>query len=83
MLLTNIHIFIHVRLNFFQGVKSHGVYIHTTHALSRRGSKDISGISPRFLRYFILAMRNTADGTSGKPIAVSLQSISGGSATKP
>jgi hypothetical protein len=26
MLLTNIHIFIHVRLIFFHGVKSHGVY---------------------------------------------------------
>jgi hypothetical protein len=25
MLLTNIHIFMHVRLNFFHGVKSHGV----------------------------------------------------------
>jgi hypothetical protein len=29
MLLTNIHIFIHVRLNFFHGVKSHGVYLYT------------------------------------------------------
>jgi hypothetical protein len=27
MLLTNIHIFKHVRLNFFQLVKSHGVYL--------------------------------------------------------
>jgi hypothetical protein len=29
MLLTNIHIFIHVRLNFFHGIKSHGVYKYT------------------------------------------------------
>jgi hypothetical protein len=28
MLFTNIHIFIHVRLNFFHRVKSHGVYYY-------------------------------------------------------
>jgi hypothetical protein len=34
MLLTNIHIYIHVRLNVFHGVKSHGVYTTPTNPLT-------------------------------------------------
>jgi hypothetical protein len=45
----------------------------------RRGSRGISDIPLRPTFYQNkLAMRNTADVTGGKPIAVFLQSISGG-----
>jgi hypothetical protein len=43
---------------------------------SRRRSRDILEI-PRSSRFTELAMRNTADVTGGKPIAVRSQSISG------
>jgi hypothetical protein len=46
----------------------------------RRGSRGISDIPPRRLRFTNLAMRNTADVTGGKSIAVWSQSISGVSA---
>jgi hypothetical protein len=60
-------------------------YIHTTHAPSPKGQQ-------RYLKYSSetptlyqnqSAMKNTADVTGGKPIAVSLQSISGVSAINP
>jgi hypothetical protein len=55
-------------------------YIHTYHSrllYPQRGSRGISDIPPRHPRFtnIILAMRNTADVTGGKPIAVLLQSI--------
>jgi hypothetical protein len=59
-------------------------YLHTAHALSRRGSKDLrysSEISTLYQNS--LVMRNTADVTGGKPIAVWSQSISGVSAINP
>jgi hypothetical protein len=57
-------------------------YIHTNIPLTlyaRRGGRSISDIPPRHPHFtkIILAMRNTADVTGGKPIAVLLQSISG------
>jgi hypothetical protein len=57
-------------------------YIHTTHALSPKGQQrylKYSSETPTFYQHWI-AMRNTADVTGGKPIAVLLQSISGVSA---
>jgi hypothetical protein len=56
-------------------------YIHTTHAYLRGGSRGIrySFETPTFYQN-LLAMKNTADFTGGKPIAVLLQSISGVSA---
>jgi hypothetical protein len=47
----------------------------------RRGSRGILDIIPTY--YHKLAMKNTADVTGGKPIAVFLQSISGVSAINP
>jgi hypothetical protein len=57
-------------------------YIHTYIPLTlypRRGSRSIPDIPPRHARFTkkLLAMRNTADVTGGKPIAVLLLSISG------
>jgi hypothetical protein len=50
----------------------------------RRGSRGISDIPPRHPRFTKkLAMRNTADVTDGKLIAVLLQSISGVSVINP
>jgi hypothetical protein len=46
----------------------------------RRGSRDISDITPPTFYQHKLAMKNTADVTVGKPIAVLLQSILGVSA---
>jgi hypothetical protein len=59
--------------------------LHTTHALSPKGSKDISDISPRRPHFTKKneASTNTADVTGGKSIAVRLQSISGMSAVHP
>jgi hypothetical protein len=54
-------------------------YIHTTHALSPKGQQrhpKYSSETPTFYQN-LLAMRNTADVTGGKPLAVLLQSISG------
>jgi hypothetical protein len=59
-------------------------FIHTTHALSPKGSRGISDIVPRPAFYQnYLPVRNTADVTGGKPIAVWLQSISGVNAINP
>jgi hypothetical protein len=56
-------------------------YLLTTYALSLKGSRGISEIPPRHPRFTnYLDMRNTADVTDGKPIAVLLQPISGVSA---
>jgi hypothetical protein len=61
------------------------VYLHTYH--SRFIPKGVAEISQIFLRdtHVLpkLAMRNTADVTGGKPIAVLLQSISGVCAITP
>jgi hypothetical protein len=60
-------------------------YIHTYH--SRFIPKGVAEVFQIFFRDThvlpMLAMRNTADVTGGKPIAVSLQSISGVSAINP
>jgi hypothetical protein len=60
-------------------------YIHTYH--SRFISEGVAEASQIFLRHTHvlpkLAMRNTADVTGGKPIAVLLQYISGISAINP
>jgi hypothetical protein len=60
-------------------------YIHTYH--SRFILERVAEVSQIFLRdtHLLpkLAMRNTADVTGGKPIAVLLQSISGVSAINP
>jgi hypothetical protein len=65
--------------------KSVVIYIHTYH--SRFIPEGVAEISQIFLRdthvLQKLAMRNTADETGGKPIAVLLQSISGVSAINP
>jgi hypothetical protein len=47
-------------------------YIHTTHALSPKGSRDTSDIPPRHPPFYQndSAMRNIADMTGGQPIAV-------------
>jgi hypothetical protein len=63
----------------------HHTYIHTTHALSLKGQQGrlkYSSETPTFYQNY-LAMRNTADVTGGKPIAVWLQYISGGDAVNP
>jgi hypothetical protein len=62
--------------------------IHTYIPLTlypRRGSRDISDILPRHPHFTKIdsAIRNTADVTGGKPIAVLLQSISGVGAINP
>jgi hypothetical protein len=61
------------------------IHIHTYH--SRFIPEGVAEVSQIFLRdtHILpkLAMRNTADVTGGKPIAVLLQSISGGSAINP
>jgi hypothetical protein len=69
--------------------------IHTTHALSPKGSRSISNIPLRFLiliqilreKYFghvgHVLPKFFFDVTGGKPIAVLLQSISGVSAINP
>jgi hypothetical protein len=62
-------------------------YIHTYIPLTlytRRGSRGISDIAsrPTFYQNY-LAVRNTADVTDGKPIAVLSQSISGVNAINP
>jgi hypothetical protein len=61
------------------------MYIYTTDAYPRRGSRGISDIAPRRFTFYqnYLDVRNTADGTSGKPIAVLLQSTSGVCAINP
>jgi hypothetical protein len=64
-----------------------GLYIHTYIPLTlypRRGSRGVrySSETPTFYQNY-LAMRNTADVTGGKPIAIWLQSISGVSAINP
>jgi hypothetical protein len=54
-------------------------YIHTTHALSLKGQQRhlrFYSETPTFYQNY-LAMRNTADVTGGKPIAVCSHSISG------
>jgi hypothetical protein len=59
-------------------------YIHTAHSLSSKGQQRYLRYSfetPKFHQNY-LAMRNTADVTSDKPITVWLQSISGVSAIK-
>jgi hypothetical protein len=54
------------------------VRVHTTHALSPKGCRDVSDISQRHPNFTkMTAMRNTAEVTGGKPIAICLQSISG------
>jgi hypothetical protein len=53
-------------------------YIHITHILSEKEWQRhlrYSTFTPRYQNYF--TMRNTADVTSGKPIADRSQSISG------
>jgi hypothetical protein len=60
------------------------IYIHTYR--SRFIPERVAEASQIFLRDALqnyLAMRNTADVTGGKPIAVSSQSISGVSAVNP
>jgi hypothetical protein len=59
-------------------------YIHTTHALSQAEQRHLryrSGMPTFYQNY--LPVRNTAGVTSGKPIAVWSQSISGVSAVNP
>jgi hypothetical protein len=60
---------------------SNNTYIPLT-LYPRRGSRGISDIPPRHPR-FTKIMRNTAKVIGGKPIAVSLQSISGVGAINP
>jgi hypothetical protein len=67
------------------GVRCLHTYIHTTHALSSKGQQShlrYSSEMPTFYHNYS-AMRNTADMAGGKPIAVRLQSISGGHAVNP
>jgi hypothetical protein len=63
------------------------IIIHTYIPLTlypRRGSRGISNIPPRHPRFTIISLlRNTADVTGGKPIAVLLQFISDVSAINP
>jgi hypothetical protein len=65
-------------------IKFYQKYIHTCIPLTCypwRGSRGVSDIPPRCLRFTkMTAMRNTSNMTGGKPIAVWLQSISGGDA---
>jgi hypothetical protein len=56
------------------------IHIHTT---PQRVSRDISDFLRTFYQIYLLAMRNTADVTGGKPIAIQSQSISGVSAVNP
>jgi hypothetical protein len=61
------------------------LYIHTTHALSLKGQQRhlrYPSETPTFYQNY-LAIRNTADVTGGKPIAVRSQSISGANAVNP
>jgi hypothetical protein len=59
-------------------------YIHTTHAFSpRRDSSDFRATETRTFNQNDLAIRNTDDLTSGKPIAVRLHSTLCVSAVNP
>jgi hypothetical protein len=85
---TSVKRFIRImRLNNWKKLKSISFYIHTYIPLTlypRRGSRGISDIAPRPTFYQnYLAVRNTADVTGGKPIAVWSQSISGVNAINP